>query len=94
MDYDMLILVVSKAYKNFAVFHHLQYSYQTHLRKTQNPVERYDSFKHYVMNKWEGEKTECEMKHFKNGYKHVVKSLVRSKESLSRTMTKRERSLE
>ena len=37
-------------------------------------------------------KTECEMKHFKDGYKHVVKSLVRSKESLSRTMNKREKS--
>lgn len=92
MDYDMLILVVSKAYKNFAVFHHLLYSYQTHLRKIPNPVERFDSFKHYVMNKWEGEKTECEMKHFKNGYKHVVKSLVRTKESISCTMNKREKS--
>jgi hypothetical protein len=62
IDYDMLILVVSWAYKDHAQFHHLLYSFQTHVRKAQNMVTRCASYRHYVMNKWEKEMTEVDKK--------------------------------
>ena len=76
MDYDMLILVASRAYKNHALFHNILYSYMTHLGKNKNNMNKYDSYRHFVMNRWEKEMNEVDKKIFKKGYKHVVKSMA------------------
>lgn len=76
MDYDMLILVASRAYKDHALFHSILYSYLTHLRNSKGSMNQYDSYRHFVMNRWELEMTEMDKKRFKTGYKHVVKSMA------------------
>lgn len=76
IDYDMLILVASWSYKDFGQFHNLLYSYQTHVRKAQDIVTRCDSYRHYVMNKWEREMTEKDKKKFEIGYKRMVKAMI------------------
>ncbi len=76
MDYDMLILVASRAYRNHALFHNILYSYLTHLRNSKGTMNQYDSYRHFVMNRWEAEMTEMDKKRFKTGYKHVVKGIA------------------
>lgn len=76
IDYDMLILVASWSYKDHAQFHNLLYSYQTHVRKAQDIVIQCDSYRHYVMNKWEREMTEKDKKKFEVGYKRMVKAMI------------------
>jgi len=76
IDYDMLILVASWSYKDHAQFHNLLYSYQTHVRKAQDIVTQCDSYRHYVMNKWEREMTEKDKKKFEIGYKRMVKAMI------------------
>lgn len=76
MDYDMLILVASRAHRDHALFHSIQYSYLTHLRKSKGSMNQYDSYRHFVMNRWEMKMTEMDKKRFKTGYKHVVKSMA------------------
>ena len=76
MDYDMLILVASWSYKDFGQFHNLLYSYQAYAKKGQDIMTRCDSYRHYVMNKWELEMTEKDKKKFKRGYKKVVKAIL------------------
>ena len=76
MDYDMLILVASRAYRNHAMFHNFLYSYVTHLRNSKGSMNQYDSYRHYVMNRWEREMTEIDKKRFKVGYKHIVTSMA------------------
>lgn len=62
LDYDMLILVVAQSYKNFGGFQNLMFSYLTYVRKAPNMVGMCDSYRHYVMNKWEREMTEKDKK--------------------------------
>ena len=76
IDYDMLILVASWSYKDHVQFHNLLYSYQTHVRKAQDIVTQCDSYRHYVMNKWEREMTEKDKKKFELGYKRMVKAII------------------
>ena len=76
IDYDMLILVASWSYKDHTQFHNLLYSYQTHVRKAQDIVTQCDSYRHYVMNKWEREMTEKDKKKFEIGYKRMVKAMI------------------
>ena len=78
IDYDMLLLVTSWAYKDFGKFHNLLNSYQTHVRKGQDMVTRCTSFRHYVMNRWELEMTKKEKKKFNSGYKKVVRAMVKT----------------
>ena len=87
IDYDMLILVVSWAYKDHAQFHHLLYSFQTHVRKAQNMVTRCASYRHYVMNKWEKEMTEVDKKKFQRGYKKVIRAMLKSLNGRQEVMT-------
>lgn len=87
IDYDMLILVVSWAYKDHAQFHHLLYSFQTHVRKAQNMVTRCASYRHYVMNKWETEMTEVDKKKFQRGYKKVIRAMLKSLNGRQEVMT-------
>ena len=77
MDYDMLVLVSAWSYKDFARFHHLYYSFITHIREAQQPINRCASFRHYVMNKWESEMTEMDKAKFKHGYKEVVRGMMK-----------------
>lgn len=76
MDYDMLILVTSRAYRNHELFHCMLYSYFTHLRNSKGCLNQYDSYRHYVMNMWEMKMTDSDKKRFKTGYKHVVKGMA------------------
>ena len=57
-------------------FHHLYYSFITHVKKAQQPVNRCASFRHYVMNKWEREMTEMDKVKFKHGYKEVLRGVI------------------
>lgn len=77
MDYDMFVLVSAWAYKDFAQFHNLCYSYITHIRKADDPVNRCASFRHYVMNRWELGMTDIDKHKFKHGYKEVVKGMMK-----------------
>lgn len=83
IDYDMLILVVSWAYKDHAQFHHLLYSYQTHVRKAQDMETQCASYRHYVMNKWEKEMTDKDKKKFERGYKKVIKRVIKLNNSVA-----------
>ena len=76
VDYDMMILVASWSYKNFRKFHNLLYGYQTYVRKGRDIVTRYTSYRHYVMNKWEVEKTKKDEKKFGYNYKKVLKAML------------------
>lgn len=76
IDYDLLILVVSWSHKNHAQFHNLLYSYLTHVKKAQDIVTYCDSFRHYVLNKWEREMTEKDKKKFEMGYKKIAKAMI------------------
>lgn len=82
MDYDMFVLVSARAYKDFAQFHNLYYSYITHVRKAVEPVNRCASFRYYVMNKWELGMTDIDKHKFKRGYKEVIKGMMK----LNRTL--------
>ena len=75
VDYDMMILVASWSYKNFRKFHNLLY-YQTYVRKGRDIVTRCTSYRHYVMNKWELEKTKKDEKKFGYNYKKVLKAML------------------
>ena len=76
VDYDMMILVASWSYKNFRKFHNLLYGYQTYVRKGRDIVTRCTSYRHYVMNKWELEKTKKDEKKFGYNYKKVLKDML------------------
>ena len=76
IDYDMLVLVASWAHKDFSMFQSLMYSYLTHVRKAQTPVDRCTSYRHFVMNKWEDEMTKNDLKKFKRGYKSTVRNMA------------------
>ena len=76
VDYDMMILVASWSYKNFQKFHNLLYGYQTYVRKGRDIVTRCTSYRHYVMNKWELEKTKKDEKKFGYNYKKVLKAML------------------
>ncbi len=76
IDYDMLILVASWSYKDHVQFHNLLYSYLKHVRKAQKIVTQYDSYRLYVMNKWERMMTEKDKKKFERGYKKIVKAMI------------------
>lgn len=76
VDYDMMILVASWSYKNFRKFHNLLYGYQTYVRKGRDIVTRCTSYRHYVMNKWELEKTKKDEKKFGYNYKKVLKAML------------------
>lgn len=77
VDYDMLILVASRCYKSTALFHRILYSYQTHVRKATDMVTKSESYRHYVMNKWEREMTERNKKVFEHSYKKVIRKVGR-----------------
>ena len=77
LDYDMLILVVAQSYKNFGGFQNLMFSYLTYVRKAPNMVGTCDSYRHYVMNKWEREMTEKDKKRLKFKLKRLLKSMLR-----------------
>lgn len=77
IDYDILVLVVAQAYKNFGYFQNIMNSYQGHLNSSSNMMIRCDSFRHFVMNKWEREMTAKDMRRFKLGMKRVVNSIMR-----------------
>lgn len=76
VDYDIMILVASWSYKNFRKFHNLLYGYQTYVRKGRDIVTRCTSYRHYVMNKWELEKTKKDEKKFGYNYKKVLKAML------------------
>lgn len=76
VDYDMMILVASWSYKNFRKFHNLLYGYQTYVREGRDIVTRCTSYRHYVMNKWELEKTKKDEKKFGYNYKKVLKAML------------------
>lgn len=78
LDYDLLILVTSWAYKDFGQFHNLLYGYQTHVRKGLDIVTRCTSFRQYVMNTWELEMTKRDKKRFEYSYKKVVKAMIKA----------------
>ena len=82
MDYDMFVLVSARAYKDFAQFHNLYYSYITHVRKAVEPVNRCASFRHYVMNRWEFGMTDIDKHKFRHGFKEVVKGVMKLNRSL------------
>ena len=77
VDYDMLILVVSRCYKNTALFHRILYSYQTRVKKATDMVTKCESYRHYVMNRWEREMTERDKKVFEHCYKKVIRKVGR-----------------
>lgn len=77
IDYDILVLVVAQAYKNFGYFQNIMNSYQCHLNSSSSMMVRCDSFRHYVMNKWEGEMTVKDVRRFKLSMKRVVNSIIR-----------------
>lgn len=76
IDYDILILVVAWSYKDFGQFYNLLYSYQTNIRNERDIVTRCASFRQYVMNKWELEMTEKDIKKFEDSYKKVFKIML------------------
>lgn len=81
IDYDMLVLIAAKAYKNFSVFQSLMFSYLSRVKRSQTPVDRCISYRHFVMNKWEDEMTAGDLKKFKHGYKCTVRGLAGLKHS-------------
>lgn len=84
MDYDMLILVVVQTNKDFGRFQNLLFSYLTHVGKAHEMVDRCDSFRHYVMNKWEGKMTKKSERQLMHNFKRVVKEMT--KEPYGRTL--------
>jgi hypothetical protein len=78
LDYDILFLVVAQSYKNISNFQDLMFSYLTHIRKTQDVYERCDSFRHYVMNKWEGTMTKKSQKRLRYSLKRIMQNMMRS----------------
>ncbi len=76
VDYDMLVLVVARAYKNHSLFHNMLFGYTTYLRKNMGNPNQYDSYRHYVMNRWEQEMTKRDKKVFQRGYKQIVRSIA------------------
>lgn len=77
IGYDILVLVVAQAYKNFGYFQNMMNSYQNHLNGSSNMIVCCDSFRHYVMNKWEREMTAKDAGRFRWGMKKVVNSIMR-----------------
>lgn len=77
LDYDMMILVVALNYKNFGGFQNLMFSHLTHIKKSQDMAVRCDSFRHYVMNKWEREMTEKDKKVLKIKLKRLLKTMLK-----------------
>ena len=76
IDYDMLVLVAAWAHKDFSKFQSLMYSYFTYISRAQTPFERCTSYRHFVMNKWEDEMTEKDLKKFERGYKNNVRFMA------------------
>lgn len=87
MDYDMFVLVSAWAYKDFAQFHRLYYSFVTYVNQAQQTVNRCASFRHYVMNKWEREMTEMDKQKFQKGFKEVVKGVMKLKKQGNKKRT-------
>ena len=76
-DLDTMILVTSRSYKDFAQFQRVFFGYQTHVKRPFDAYSKYDSFRNYVMNKWDAEKTDNHTRYFKKRYKAMVKALLR-----------------
>ena len=77
VDYDIMILVVAQNYNNFGGFQNLMFSYLTHVGKAQDIVGKCDSYRHYVMNKWEREMTEKDKKALKIKLKRLLRTMMR-----------------
>lgn len=76
-DLDTMILVTARSYKDFAQFQRVFFGYQTHVKRPFDAYSKYDSFRNYVMNKWDAEKTDNHTRYFKKRYKAMVKALLR-----------------
>lgn len=76
-DMDMMILVTAYSNGDFALFQRAFFGYQTHIKRPMNYYDRYDSFRNYLMNMWSEEKSVKQTRHFKKGYKALVKSIVK-----------------
>lgn len=75
IDYDILVLTVAHASKDFGSFQGLLSRYQTYVHNASG-MSRFDSLRFFAMNHWEQEKTAEGMKRFEHGYKRVVKSMT------------------
>lgn len=76
IDYDLLVILLSKIRGDFSQLLKLKKDYINHTQKATEPVERYISFRGYVMRIWEKGRNKKNDRKFEEGFKEVTSSLT------------------
>ena len=76
IDYDMLVILLSKIRGNFAQLIKLKREYQYHTKRATTPLERFVSFRGFAMRKWENERNKKNDRKIEKGFKEVTRNLT------------------
>lgn len=76
IDYDMLVVLLSKIRGDFTQLLKLKRDYQYHTQRATTPLERFVSFRGFAMRKWESERNKKNDRKIEKGFKEVTSSLT------------------
>ena len=76
IDYDMLVILLSKIRGNFALLMKLKREYQYPAKRATAPIERFVSFRGFAMRKWENERNKKNDRKIEKGFKEVTRNLT------------------
>lgn len=76
IDYDLLVILLSKIRGDVSQLMKLKRSYTIHTKRATDPMERYISFRGYVMRIWEKERNRKNDRKLEKGFKEVTSSLT------------------
>lgn len=76
IDYDMLVILLSKIRGNFAQLIKLKREYQYHTKRATTLLERFVSFRGFAMRKWENERNKKNDRKIEKGFKEVTRNLT------------------
>lgn len=76
IDYDLLVILLSKIRGDVSQLLKLKRDYTNHTRRATEPMERYISFRSYVMRIWEKERNKKNDRKLEKGFKEVTNRLT------------------
>ena len=76
IDYDMLVILLSKIRGNFTQLMKLKREYRYHTKRATTLLERFVSFRGFAMRKWENERNKKNDRKIEKGFKEVTRNLT------------------
>ena len=72
----VLVILLSKIRWNFALLMKLKREYQYHTKRATAPIERFVSFRGFVMRKWKNERNKKNDRKIEKGFEEVTRNLT------------------